>query len=305
MRIDRRLLDWGVFFVLSGLSCWPSSRAGSADIRWWQLWPLLLIGIGVTILLRRTAVAAIGGVVVAGTFGLIIGGALANSAGGFPAFGVGCIGGSDAGTAFPTQDGALVGDRATVRLEMGCGDLDVTTESGSAWSLSGTADDGRLPHVDRSAGELTIRDIDEGASNFFRDRSRWDVVLPTEPTLDLTATVNAGKSRIDLAGANLGVVSASINAGDGRLDLGGASASHLSVDVNAGSATILLPDGSLSGSLTVTPARSSSARHPTSPFASGRATTSRPATTTARPASPRSATTWESSDWTTATNASS
>jgi LiaF transmembrane domain len=250
MRIDRRLLNWGIFFVvLGGIPLAVQQGWIPDDIRWWELWPLLLIGLGVGILLRRSAAAAFGGVIIAATFGLMIGGALANGFGGFPTVGFGCVG-TSAGTPFPTQDGAFTGDRAVVRLEMGCGDLAVTTEAGSAWSLSGTASHGRLPSIERSASLLTVRDTGQDFSDFFRDRSVWDVTLPTEPTLDLNATVNAGTGRLVLDGARLDGVSLSINAGDGRVDLGSATASNLSVDVNAGSATVILPDGSLTGSLT-------------------------------------------------------
>jgi len=252
MRIDRRLLNWGIFFILlGGIPLAVQQGWISGDLRWWELWPLILIGLGVGILLRRTSLAAFGGVIVAATFGLMIGGALANGLGGVPTMGFGCVGGSSAGSPFPTQDGAFAGDRAVVRLEMGCGDLDVTSEPGSAWSLSGTAADGRLPEVERSASSLTVRDVGRDFADFFRDRSRWEVTLPTDPMLELTASVNAGSGRLILDGARLDGVTLSVNAGDGRIDLGSATAGNLSVDVNAGSATIVLPDGSLTGSLTV------------------------------------------------------
>lgn len=251
MRIDRNLLNWGVFFILlGGIPLAVQQGWLPDDLRWWQLWPLILIGVGVGILLRRTAVAALGGLLIAATVGIMLGGALASAGGGFPSFGIGCAGGAIADTSFQAQDGAFTGDRATVELDMGCGDLTVTTEPGSAWSLSGTAPDGQLPQIDRSEGRLSVRDPDEG-SDFFRDRSSWRVTLPTQPTLDLDARVNAGKGTLDLVDAKLDVVSLSVNAGEGHLDLASATAAVLSVDVNAGSAGILLPNGSLTGSLTV------------------------------------------------------
>jgi hypothetical protein len=251
MRIDRNLLNWGVFFILlGGIPLAVQQGWLPDDLAWWQLWPLILIGIGIGILLRRTAVAALGGLLIAATFGVMLGGALANAGGGFPSFGIGCAGGSIADTPFQAQDGAFTGDRASVELDMGCGDLTVTTAPGSAWSLSGTAPDGQLPAVDRSDSRLSVRDPDDGA-DFFRDRSSWAVTLPTEPTLDLDARVNAGKGALDLDGARFETLSLSLNAGDGRIDLGSATANVLSVDVNAGSAGIVLPDGSLTGSLTV------------------------------------------------------
>ena len=80
MRIDRGRLGWGVFFLTLGLV--PLAiRLGWVDPAWfegiWRLWPLILVGIGIGLILRRTALAAIGNVIVGLTFGLIIGGALA------------------------------------------------------------------------------------------------------------------------------------------------------------------------------------------------------------------------------------
>lgn len=252
MRIDRNLLNWGIFFILlGGIPLAVQQGWLPGDLNWWQLWPLLLIGIGIGILLRRTAVAALGGLIIAATFGVMLGGALSNAGSGFPVFGVGCAGGSVADTPFQGQDGALATDRASVELEMGCGDLTVATGTGTAWALTGTAPDGHVPAIDSSDSRLVVRDPESDVSDFFRERSSWAVTLPTEPTLDVNARVNAGKGSLDLDGATLESLSLSINAGDGRVDLGGATANRLSVDVNAGSAGIQLPDGSLTGSLTV------------------------------------------------------
>jgi hypothetical protein len=253
MRIDRRLLNWGVFFILLGAIPLAVQQGWiPSDIRWWELWPLLLIGIGVSILLRRTSVAPIGGLIVAASLGIIIGGSLANGIhGGLTSLGAGCAGGSTSTTAFPSQDGAFSGDRATVRLEMGCGDLDVTTATGTAWTVSGTAADGRLPRIQQSADELVVLDAEsQDVSNFFRDRSSWDVTLPTDQTLEMTATINAGNGVLEMGAARIDDFTLSVNAGDGKVDLGQATASHLSVDVNVGNATIALPDGSLTGDLT-------------------------------------------------------
>ncbi len=251
MRIDRGLLNWGVFLVLLGAIPLAVGQGWlPRDVRWWELWPLILVGIGIGILLRRTTVAPIGGLLVAATFGLMIGGALASGPG-FPIFGGGCIGGTS-GTAFPSQDGTLGGQTATVRLEMGCGDLTVTTASGNAWRVTGTSDQGRTPSISRSSADLTVRSSDDQTiGGFFRARSTWEVTLPTAPRLRLSASVNAGSGRIDLGGADLEDLELSVNAGDGRIDLSGATALQLSLEVNAGSTRIALPDASLSGDMTV------------------------------------------------------
>src|SRR6476619_7537957 len=103
MHVDRRFLAWGVFFlVLGGIPLavrqgWiPASALEGA----WELWPLILIGIGLHLALRRTSLAALGGLVVAATFGLLLGSAIATGVWRFGSFG-GC-GSSDAakGVAF-------------------------------------------------------------------------------------------------------------------------------------------------------------------------------------------------------------
>ena len=109
MHLNRGLLSWGLFLILAGLV--PlAERAGliSADqiLGWWNLWPLILIGIGVGLVLSRTSFEVIGSLIVAGTFGLMLGAFLAVGIGGFS----GGVCGDDRGsTAFEdrSRDGAL------------------------------------------------------------------------------------------------------------------------------------------------------------------------------------------------------
>lgn len=62
--LDRRLLGWGLFFILVG-AIPLATRAGLIDpelvSRWPSLWPLLLVAWGLGLLLRRTPVEWIGG----------------------------------------------------------------------------------------------------------------------------------------------------------------------------------------------------------------------------------------------------
>ena len=87
----------------------------------WQLWPLILIGIGLGLILQRTQ----GGDrrrarSSATTFGLLVGGWFAGRAEfGFGACGIG--GNGTPGDAFPTQSGAFEGP-ARVALDLSCGD---------------------------------------------------------------------------------------------------------------------------------------------------------------------------------------
>jgi hypothetical protein len=251
MRIDRRLLQWGAFLVVLGAIPLAIQQGWIPDdLPWWQLWPVLLIGLGVTIILRRSSVAVLGGLITAVTLAAMIGGTLASGfSGGFPAFGFSCAGGST-GDPFETQTGTLAaGGVAQVRLEMGCGDLNIVTASGSGWTVAGRSDGGRVPDISSSDARLEVTTPDSGTS-FFRDRSSWDVTLPTDPTLDIDASVNAGNGRFDLGQARLEGLRLAVNAGNGVIDLGAtAEAKRLTVDVNAGSASIVMPSRSISGTL--------------------------------------------------------
>ena len=110
MRVNRGLMGWGVFFIVLGVV--PLAvQAGALDPevvrRAWQLWPLILIGIGLGLVLARTRLAILGSLVVAVTFGLMGGALIATgvgSAGGFTSCGFGA---GQGGEAFPTQTGAL------------------------------------------------------------------------------------------------------------------------------------------------------------------------------------------------------
>jgi hypothetical protein len=251
MRIDRRLLQWGVFLLVLGVIPLAIQQGWIPDdLPWWQLWPVLLIGLGISILLRRTTAAALGGLISAVTLAAMIGGTLASGfAGGFPSLGVSCAGGST-GDPFATQTGTFSGGSvAQVRLEMGCGDLNVESAPGSGWTVAGSSDDGRVPDIDAAADRLAVTTPESGTS-FFRDRSSWQITLPTDSTVDIDATVNAGSARLELGSAQVEGLRLGINAGSGFIDLGAtAQARRLTVDVNAGSASIILPERSISGTL--------------------------------------------------------
>ena len=86
MHVNRALLGWGVFFLVLGavpLAVRYGVVDASAFDTAWQLWPLLLIGAGMGLVLARTRVAIVGGLVVAATAGLMVGGLVVNGIGGF------------------------------------------------------------------------------------------------------------------------------------------------------------------------------------------------------------------------------
>jgi hypothetical protein len=250
MRLDRRLAGIGLFLVVFG-AVLLAARQGWIDPdlvgRAWQLWPVLLIGFGITILVGGRTGSHVGGLLVAAILGVMAAGFFA-SGGGFPF--IGC-GNDRTGVAFATESGELTG-RTPVAVSFRCGDLDVRTAGGSGWSVEGSSERGEAPRIDHDDGQLEIGTADDSPFGFTATREQWTVTLPTAPLLDLDLTLNAGSGTIDLGEANLGSVDMTVNAGSIRLDLRGAAAiDTVDATVNAGSAVVWLPERALDGGLQV------------------------------------------------------
>jgi hypothetical protein len=248
VQINRRFLYFGLFFLVFG-GILLAARQGwiSDDVvaSLWQLWPVLLIAIGLSIILAGRVAGWVGGAVVS-----ICLGAMAASVvqGGVVPF-VGC-GGGETGTPFTTQEGALA-SAADVDITFSCGELSVVTGEGATWSVSGSSDDGRVPDIERSDSGVSIESATRGFP-FGGGRETWTVRLPSEPTLDVGVTLNAGSGTVELDGASLADVRSTVNAGSFSLDLRGVAAvERLGGTVNAGSSVIWLPELAVEGTLTV------------------------------------------------------
>lgn len=255
MSVDRRLLNWGVFLVLLGgvpLAIAQGWIPRAAVERAWELWPLILIGAGVGLILSRTPLQALGGLVVAGTFGIILGAIVAV---GFTGIGFGSFGCGQADAAAPEvlrEQGAFDGGSGTVILEAHCAALRVVPTAGAGWSVGVRGPEGSRPTVERAAGRLEVRGPNRPFFGpFGGSRTTWDVALGRDARLDLRLTVNAGEADIDLAGATLSGLSFTGNAmGSSTLDLSTAAIDSLDVTVNAGDLGIILPaSGSLRGTV--------------------------------------------------------
>jgi hypothetical protein len=250
MRIDRNLVGFGLFLITVG-AVMVAVRQGlvteESARRAWSLWPLILVGVGLSIALAGRPGAAVGGLVTAVTFGAIVGGVAASGSFGFGGI---CSGDRDRGTAFPEASGTLA-DGGRVVVSQDCGDLTVSTAAGSTWSVSGVSTDGRQPAAEASDDELRLES--SGASAFFFDATAaWDLSLPRDPVLDLEIEANAGDARLTLAGARLSNLTIERNAGSVEVDLREIAAlDELTLDVNAGSATLRLPAANLNGSISV------------------------------------------------------
>ncbi len=249
MQLDRRLLGWGVFFILLG-AIPLLVKAGLLDPqlvgRWPLLWPILLIGWGLGLLLRGTSLALVGGAVSAITFGVMGGGALATGFSGVP-FGSGC-GDADTGIAFPSQSGEF-GDRAQVDIELSCGSLSVATLPGSSWTVEGMDRDASGPALVSGGGQLALESRDEGEPFDATGRVSWRVGLPSASLVTLGLTINAGEGDLVLNG-RYSSINLTVNAGSADLFLGGAQeVGDVNATVNAGRVLVAYPAGDGSGNL--------------------------------------------------------
>ena len=255
MSVDRRLLNWGVFLVILGLVPLAVTQGWvprDTVARAWELWPLILIGAGIGLILSRTPLRALGGIVVAGTFGLMLGALVAVGFTGFTIGSIGC-GGAAAGAAQVLgETGSFEGGSGRVTLEANCTSLEVSPGAGAAWSVDVRGTENARPTVERSADGVVVRSPSTPiAFPFATHRSTWRVQLGIAPQLDVELSLNAGSANLDLAGANLSRLSLDGNAiGDSRIDLSTAAIGRLDVGINAADLAILLPGtGHLQGAV--------------------------------------------------------
>jgi hypothetical protein len=250
MHVNRRFLGWGVFFILVG-GLPLAVRAGWLDEArldgWWSLWPLIVVGIGVGILLQRTRLEVLGGLLIAATFGTMLGSAFAT--GGLSGFACG----TDRGTTPLAERSGTFGGPATIDVEVACGGFTLRGIGGDDWRFSGTGDPARQPSLADAADSLRIRSSTESAwVPFVSGGEAWLVEAPTEVPLKLRVQVNAGDATIQPAAAALEEVDVEVNFGSVQMDLGAAtSLENLRVQANMGSIAIDLPAVSFSGRLQV------------------------------------------------------
>ncbi len=254
MHIRRGAFGWGVFLILAG-AIPLAVRAGvlteSQVSDLWTLWPMILIGLGVGLLLGRSRFAFVGALIVAATFGLMVGGLLSAGLGGAGNLSAGACGDPAHGRAFADRTGSLAATAATVQVAANCGDLDVSMAPGTTWGMTGRDWDGDGPEVKAGPDSLTIRSTDGGGPlGIFSARSTIAISLPTDPRLDLDVELNGGATSFDLAGATLGPTWLRLNGGSTSVDLGSVrQMGDLQVELNAGAVGITLPALSLTGAI--------------------------------------------------------
>lgn len=240
MRVNRKFLYWGVFFVAMGGVMVAADLAGIDDnvvTDALRLWPVVVVAFGLALIMRRTRFSLAGGLLAAAVPGLVLGGALAAG----PHVGLNC--GSGEPPSFTTQQGTFIGD-ATVDVTSSCGDLTITTAPGSGWQLQSGNTGGNLPTVTSRSDALTIG---TGARRGWFDlpygRDVLRLTLPTSPISSLSLVVNAGAGHIDLAGAQVRSIGITNNAAASTVDLSTTAVSAINGTVNAGALSVHLPAG--------------------------------------------------------------
>ena len=250
MRVNRRFLYWGIFFVaIGGILVASDLRAVDTptltDVL--RLWPLALVAIGLSIVLRRTRLSLPGLMLAAAVPGLVVGGALAVA----PRF-IGDCGARGEPASVASTEGTFDGP-ATVTVRSGCGSLNVKTSPGNGWQFDAGNTAGRTPKIDSSPQSLSIdANGDNGPDFLDAGRDAWYLVLPTSDIDSVSLVVNAGRGQVALPGAQINRLALTANAAEMLVDASAASVANLSAVINAGSLSIHLPaDSDVVGSLRV------------------------------------------------------
>jgi hypothetical protein len=247
MQVNRGLVFWGVGLITAGaVALAIQSDLIAADVARdaWRFWPVVLIAIGLTVLAARTPFALVATL----ASGLVAGALVGTLVAGVPeGLNLGCGGEIDDRV---TADGTFSG-AADVNLDFNCGDLSVEPGDGGAWDVDAGFAEGAEPDISSGGDSLTVRANERDVIGFANARQDWDITLPSDVTLALDVTANAGSSDLALGGMDFSDLSVDMNAGEIDIDLSGASADELSVSANAGSVSIIVDettavDGSIS-----------------------------------------------------------
>jgi len=252
MNVNRRWLYGGVFLIALGavlLAGQGDAVDGDVIAQAARLWPILVIALGVGLLLHRTRFSMAGGIIAAAVPGLVLGGMLVAAPVAVAEVGPAC---NDVQpTSLASREGSFEG-AASVDLRLRCGDVTVTTGSGSTWSLEAGNGSGTAAVVEATADRLSVASAFTGRPlGFVRGSDVWRLTLPVASRMDLAAAVEAGRGRFDLAGAELGTFDLAVNAAEANADLAAATLERLTAHVNGGAAWLRLPADDFSADLTV------------------------------------------------------
>lgn len=252
MSTRRRYLGWGVFLICLGavpLAVQLGLLDAKAATGLLRLWPLILIGIGLGLVLRLTPYRAVGGLIAGGVFGLLFGVFLA---GGLSSAAFACTGSQP--TASPiASSGSFATGSANVSIELSCGQIDLTRSADPSWNVQ-VATNGQPPVIEADSSSLDLRSasIRDFASFGGGSDERWQVTLPATTSISAGVTLNAASGRLAFGHGALSHVSATFNASDSQLDLSGAAGdASFSGTLNASSLRLVLPSQPIEGSVTL------------------------------------------------------
>ncbi|HEX7591598.1 MAG TPA: hypothetical protein VF375_06560 [Candidatus Limnocylindrales bacterium] len=241
MRVDRGRLNWGVFFIVLGLVPLAYYRGASGLGEAWRLWPLIIVGIGLTFLLSRTRAFFVGGTVVAICIGLVFGSLLTVRPN------ISCGGGGT--TQNVVQSGSFDGESA-VDLNLECGSATITTTTDPQWHVQAGNAGGNASRVTSTAQLLRVDTASSDRWSINRGTNDWQIQLPQSNRLSLTSSTDMADSTFRLASANLSSATFTLNLGSLHVDLTGAKTDSLRVSTNLGATYLTLDAASdLTGNL--------------------------------------------------------
>jgi hypothetical protein len=247
MHVRRDLLFSGLFLIPVG-AITLLVRAGTLDpdrlLDAPRLWPLLLVGIGIAILLGRSRAASLGTAVVALVIGVLVGSAIASG----PVW-IGtvteCGPNAAASTHHIAIDGAFSGP-AALDLRLRCGSVAVSTQPGDGWTLTGDYQ-GPAPTVNAAGDHLAVG-VPEGGGVRHHD---WTIKVPAGRLGSVTLRSDAATGSLTLDGAVLSEVVIEANAGDVVVDAGNATLGRIDAHLNAGRVRLTLGTSATVGDLDV------------------------------------------------------
>jgi len=248
MHVRRGFINWGIFLICVGavplaVQLNVIDRETAASLL--RLWPLVLIGIGLGLLLRFTRAQALGGLVVAATFGVLVG---VFFAAGFPSAAGVCSGDQ---TGSPITRNGTVSGSLDLQVELTCGEMTVSRAPGGVWSVDVRAGN-ETPVIDAKGNTLELRSVTAERWPFGSDeRESWQVVVPSESSLSGSLTVNAGTLNATLGNGPIGALNATYNAAEGRIDLTGTNPATFNGTLNASTIDLILPSAAFNGSITI------------------------------------------------------
>ncbi len=249
MRVNPRLLSWGIFLLaLGGVLVAADLRtidtASLTDLV--RLWPLAILAVGFSLVLRKTRLSL--PLVLAGSLlpGLVLGAVMAVA----PRF-TGDCGARGEPQPATAADGTFAG-LANVTVRGGCGSLAVSTVAGRDWHFDARNTTGRAPMVVSTPNSLEIRHAGDADYLLDAGRDAWDLTLPATRIGRLSIVTIAGDARVTLPDARIDRLAITANASRIVVDAADASLAELSGQVNVGLLSIRLPgQGVVSGSVQV------------------------------------------------------